>query len=194
MTDIIAPDLDELQWSPEQRTASLATVYAHATGYATATEEWYAKKRGPKRILGRLLRAGAIVLGAVAVILPILGQIYTHEGKPTIPPAWASVALAVAAGLIALDRFFGFSTGWMRFMDAGLHVTRLRHEFEYAWQEAHAKLASPPSDDDVATSLERARRLVRSVDAVIANETKTWIKEFATDLGDEGKAPGKPED
>lgn len=179
---ITRPDLKELDWSAAHRAESLSAVYAHSTGYGTATESWYAEKRRPKRVLGRLLRAGAIVLGAVAAILPILGQIDTHDGKPSIPPAWASVALAAAAAFVALDRFFGFSTGWMRFMDAELHVTRLRHDFEYAWQEAYAKLADPPSEQDVAALLERARRFVRAVDDVIENETKSWIKEFQTDL------------
>jgi hypothetical protein len=36
------------------------------------------------------------------------------QGIPVIQPAWASVALLVAAACVGLDRFFGYSTAWMR--------------------------------------------------------------------------------
>ena len=48
--------------------------------------------------------------GTVAGIIPILAQILTENGKPRIQPAWASVALGIAAAFVLLDRFFGFSS------------------------------------------------------------------------------------
>jgi 4-amino-4-deoxy-L-arabinose transferase-like glycosyltransferase len=180
--DLGRPDLEELDWSPGERLDSLSAVFNHAVGLANGAEEWYARKRRAKRRWGRALRVGAIVLGATAAVLPILTQIYTKDDKPTIPPGWAAVALAAAAALIALDRYFGFSAGWMRFMAAELKITRLRHGFEYGWQAARAAAAAPPSDDEVAELLTRARELALAIDDVIAEETGGWILEFQTNL------------
>jgi hypothetical protein len=180
--DLKRPGLGELDWTPEQRSESLSVVFSHAVGFATATEEWYATKRGPKRFWGRVLRVGAIVLGTAAVVLPILSQIFTNGDKATIAPGWAAVALAAAAGLIAFDHYFGFSAGWTRFMAAELQVTRLRHDFEYAWEVARATDTAPLSDDEVAARLAGVREFVLSIDDVIAEETGAWITEFRASL------------
>lgn len=180
--DLERPDLDELEWSPEHRAESLSHVFGHAVGLATAAEEWYAGKRRPKRRWGRVLRVGAIVLGAAAAVLPILAQISSNDDRPSIAPGWAAVALASAAALVALDRYLGFSTAWMRFMTAELQITRLRHDFEYAWQVGRVGAPASPSDDEVAALLARARDFVLAVDDVMADEIAAWVAEFRTSL------------
>jgi hypothetical protein len=180
--DLKRPDLDELDWATGQRSESLSAVFSHAVGFAAATEEWYATKRRAKRFWGRVLRVGAIVLGTAAVVLPIVSQIYTNDDKATIAPGWAAVALAAAAALIAFDHYFGFSAGWARFMAAELQVTRLRHDFEYAWEAARAAATAPLSDTQVAARLARAREFVLAIDDIIADETGAWITEFRASL------------
>jgi hypothetical protein len=179
--DLARPDLDELDWSDEQRSRSLSVVFAHAVGLAAGAEEWYASRRRAKRLWGRALRVTAICLGAVAAVLPILSQIFTSDDKAAIAPGWAAVALAAAAALVALDHYFGFSTGWSRFMAAELRLTRLRHQFEYDWQLARAANAAERSDE-VAPLLVLAREFVLAVDDAISSETGAWIAEFQTSL------------
>jgi hypothetical protein len=181
-SDLDRADLGELDWSVERRSEALSHVFDHAIGLASGAEAWYALKRRPKRQWGRALRVSAILLGLVAAVLPIVSQIYTNDDKPVIAPGWAAVALAVAAAAIALDRYFGFSSAWMRFMTSELRLTRLRHDFEYNWQAARAGAAIPPSDGDVARLLALARALVLAVDDVIADETAMWTSEFRTML------------
>lgn len=179
--DLARPDLDELDWSVEQRSQSLSAVFDHAVGLAVGAEDWYAAKRRVQRRWGRMLRVSAIACGAVAAILPILSQIYTTDDKAAIAPGWAAVALAGAAALVGLDRYFGFSSGWTRFMAAELRITRLRHEFEYAWQLARATAAAE-SRNDAATLLVLARDFVLGVDDAISSETGSWIAEFQMSL------------
>jgi hypothetical protein len=174
--DIARPTLGELDWSPERRTESLSKVYAHADAYARDAEEWYARQRRVKRISGTLLRAAAICLGAAAAIVPILAQIYTDGGKPRIAPAWASVALGVAAALVVVDLTFGFSTGWMRFIATELRLTQLRHDFEYSWELARLE------GETVAQLVGRARAFILAVDAELVAETGAWATELRTNL------------
>jgi hypothetical protein len=169
--DISSPSLGELDWSPEGSSASLSHVYAHADGLSLQAEQWYSRRRRKKRIGGMCVRVGAIVLGAV--ILPIVAQITVGaDGKPSIEPAWASVVLGTAAALIALDLYFGFTSGWIRFMAAEMQLTRLRHDFEYRWETARARGA--PFEE----LLEHAREFVVAVHAELERETSAWISEF----------------
>jgi hypothetical protein len=174
--DIARPSLGELDWSSEPPTESLSTVYAHADGYARQAEEWYARQRRVKRISGTLMRAAAICLGAVAAILPILAQIFTEDGKPPIEPAWASVALGLAAALVVVDLTFGFSSGWMRFIATELRLTQLRHDFEYSWELARVE------GDTAAQQVARARAFILAVDAELVAETGAWATELRANL------------
>ena len=193
MADLKRSDLPELDWSPAARSASLSAVYEHATGLAKESERWYADNRPVKRIAGRTLRVLALVLGAVAAVLPILSQIFTApDGQPEIEPAWASVALVVAAALVALDRYFGASDAWMRYMTAETQIARLRQDFEYEWNIERAKLADPPTPDEAAALLALARKLVADVGDAVAAETGTWVADFKGTLQTTEQALQRP--
>lgn len=72
----------------------------------------------------------------------------------------------------------------MRYMATELQLTRLRHDFEYAWQEVRIALGDPPSESEVVALLMRAREFVLAVDNATAAETLAWISEFQTGLAD----------
>jgi conflict system pore-forming effector with SLATT domain len=151
-------------------------VYGYAVGQAQDAEQWYATKRKPKRIGGQILRITAIVLFGVAALVPVLAEVLSDGGKPGIAPAWSSVALVLAASLVALDRYFGFSTGWTRFVAADLQIGRLRRDFEFAWHELEVAANDP--EEIPLRRLELAHRFVAAVDRVVAEETSAWSDEF----------------
>lgn len=175
--------LGQLDWSVPGREESLAEVFDHAVGVATTAEGWYRAKKQSKRRGAIWLRVAAIVLTAVAAILPIVGQIFTDaNGAPAIAPGWAAVVLGVAAALIGLDRFFGFTSAWMRFISAELAIASLRRDFEYEWETARAAVSTLTSEY-VKDRLAKAHELEKAVDDAVAAETNTWIAEFTTTLG-----------
>lgn len=182
MPDAKRPDLDELDWAPERRSESLSRIYDHAVGLAGAQERWYANARRRNRRWAQALRVASILLGGVAAVIPILAEIYTTDGKPVIPAGWAAIAIAAAVTLVGLDRFFGFSAAWMRFMAAELRITRLRHDFAYAWQSARAATSMPPGDDVVNEAVKLAHDFVVGIDDAVAEETGAWIVEFRSTL------------
>jgi hypothetical protein len=176
--DLERPNLPQLGWDRDSRAASLTTVFEHAVGLSVKAEEWYAVKRPAKRAAGRMLRVATVILGAIAAVIPILSEITTTNGKPAVAPGWAAVSLAVAAALITLDRFFGFSSGWMRFMQAEMQLTRIRHTFEYVWNSLRSSSQDPPDDAQLKAYLKLAEDFVIAVDRIVAAETTAWIKEF----------------
>jgi hypothetical protein len=116
--------------------------------------------------------------------LPIIAEITTTAGKPGVAPAWSAVALAVAAGCIGLDRYFGFSSGWMRFMAAEQRLIRQRQEFEFSWNEKLATVSDQLTELDVSALLDLAHENARSIQDIIGAETGDWVTDFRGALTD----------
>ncbi|PSN10786.1 hypothetical protein C7271_25490, partial [filamentous cyanobacterium CCP5] len=126
----------QLDWSPSEAFASLESLYGFVNKECERAIQWYYVSKISKSRIGYLLRAGAIVAVAIAGIIPIIGEICKQENVPCISPAWATVALAVAALLIGLDRFGGYTSGWIRYIRTAQRLNILQGDFRHDW-EAH---------------------------------------------------------
>jgi len=121
--------------------------------------------------------------GTVAGIIPILAQILTENGKPRIQPAWASVALGIAAAFVLLDRFFGFSSAWMRYIATKLNIRQLTQEFQLDWEaDKTAWLGAEPTSDQLRSTLARFKAFVTQINTIVRQETDAWIQEFQSTL------------
>jgi len=180
--DIRKRYLPPLPWDDGDVTGSLHTVYQHVAGNAISYIDWYIASKRPKKTWARRLRVLAIVLTTVAGILPVLSQIGEQNWSFTIAPAWATVVLAVAVALLALDRFFGFSSAWARFIATELAIQTALDQFQIRWQQALVTLPDDAGPDDVNTMLELARQFLAEVDRLVEAETSVWVKEFNESL------------
>ncbi len=171
-------DLPQVDWTDPDR--AISEILNHCLEQAKGVEAWYMRKRTPKRIWGRILRVASILLVGAGVLIPILAQVYTHDGEPVIAPGWASLALVLAATMVALDRLFGFSTSWTRFIETNMRVERLRHDFEFEWQMLRTEASNTGAGP--AEFLELAREFVLAIDDAVANEVLAWTEEFKASL------------
>lgn len=181
--DIQPAELGSLDWRPEHARGSLDVIYQHAVGVASQAINWYLTARRPKRRWAQRLRVGAIIMVAIAGVLPVLSQIFAAGSSVKIPPAWATVALAIAVALVALDRFFGFSSAWARYMATGQAISAALNQFRLEWQQSSSKLPTDGlTQKDIDHFLDLARTLVRKTDDLVHVETLQWVKEFQETL------------
>ena len=181
--DLKPGDLGKLSWEPDKVEGSLDVVFQHATKKAKDAIGWYLVSKRRKQIWAVGLRVGAILSASAAGILPMLSQIFVTNGNPVIPPVWASVLLGLAAAMVVLDRFFGFSSGWMRFIAAEMELHQILEEFQMEWEsERAAWKGSGPNDDQVQKMLDRAKDFVLQVNTLVRDETNAWIAEFRSAL------------
>ena len=176
--DIQWPVLEpELQWDtpPDE---SLKKIYAYVVALSTATIQWYQTRRQPKRIWGVSLRLGALLLTALAGLVPLTQQI----GMTQLNPVWSTVMLAAAGVFVSVDVFAGFTSGWVRYMLAQQKVERLRDAFLFEWNSL--KVAKT----DTHGMLERAKTFVLAVGNVVDDETQEWASEFQNALKEMEKA------
>jgi hypothetical protein len=152
----------------------LVTPHAPSTG---------TEKQSAPSGLARALRTGAVFAAAAAGILPILTQIFVEDGKPFTQPAWASVALGIAAAFVALDRLLGFSSSWMRYISTELLLRKLRDDFRFEWERQRAAWpSSGPSDEQLQRMIAEARDFVSKINRSVHEETTAWVAEFRAAL------------
>ena len=181
--DIRPGELGFLNWAPEHARQSLHVIYQHVVDTASMAINWYLVARRPKRRWAQVLRVGAIIMVAVAGVLPVLSQILAAGNSMVIQPAWATVALAIAVALVALDRFFGFSSAWARYMATGQAISAALNQFRLDWQQSSCQLpADVLTQDSIDRLLDLAKTLIIKTDDLIQSETSQWVKEFRETL------------
>jgi hypothetical protein len=120
----------------------------------------------------------AIILVAAAGIIPVLVNL-VGDKKPAFDAAWASIAIAAAAFCVVLDRFFGFSTAWIRFITTQLEIARRLDAFHYDWRLDRANwIDGKPSRDQVLQTLGRCKAFLSEINGLIQEETSLWVAEF----------------
>lgn len=182
--------LEPLDWTVTRAEDSLAALRRHVVGRGDRAIAWYQTARKPKKAWATWLRMGAILFGGAAGMIPIVSQTY-----PQLYPGWSSIALALAAIMIATDRFFGFSQAWMRFMQAEQQLRRALGAFEMEWEEARATRAgSPPSAVQIQEAIGRAKALMARIGSIEESETAVWVAEFARSIEriDDASGAGDP--
>jgi hypothetical protein len=186
---------------PEKLDKEVQELFDFAANLADGAIVWYCTKRRPKRALGWWLRVGVIVATAVAGLIPVFAELFQEaDGGWSVRPGWSTVALGFAALFLALDKFGGYTSGWIRFMLAEMELTRARDEFRFDWQNAKLAWTSPrPSKEQAEQSISKAKSFVQQVHSIITEETKVWAAEFqavlreldaAAKAGVEVKRPG----
>ncbi len=107
LSPLSGPEMSAQQWSDSA--GAIAHLRAWAEARTVETIRWYLRDKQPKRWASRLLRAAAVAFAVAGGVLPLISST-THGLDPNL----GYVLLAIAAGCVAYDHFFGLSSGWMR--------------------------------------------------------------------------------
>lgn len=176
--DIPLLPLGKLAWDAANVESSLAALFSQSTDTAQSAIKWYLKAKRPSQIMARVVRGLSILLVTLAGIIPMLSQ-----GFNRIQPIWASVALGLAAAAIVLDRFYGLSSGWMRYITTELHLRQMLHDFQLDWEAGRATWkGAPPTHEQVQRAIAVCRAFVSQVDGLVRDETNLWVAEFQESL------------
>src|SRR5207302_5189632 len=116
---------------------------------AAKSTQWYWKNKGSKAFWSQVIRFLVWALAAVGGLLPIIGGISSTSlpnNTTTINlnnGLWASLLLGIAAALIGLDKGFGFSSGWARYVLTATNIRKALEEFRLDWTALRAKAGDP---------------------------------------------------
>jgi hypothetical protein len=167
-------------WNCSDAAASLHAILKYVEQQAQRHADWYWQKKQSKSRYSRWIRFSAVVLTSAGAIVPIIGQIF---GGPTLNTGlWASFFVGAAAALLALDKAFGFSSGWTRYVLAATNIGKALEEFRMDWNALIAKACPNPSPDQIQALIQRAKELSVTVDGFVLQETKDWVTEFQSNI------------
>ncbi len=177
--DLGARAFPEVAWEAGRFGEGLELLYRWVEGEAVRAIEWYlAEKRG-KAVFSRLLRVVAIVAATAGAALPFV----VRDGSTGFE--WGYFSLAVAAGAMAMDRFFGFSTAWMRYMTAELAIQDRLQDLRFTWAKAQLEQAGRPlTADDAGAALAVLTEAAVGIAEELRRETLSWAEEFQANVSE----------
>jgi hypothetical protein len=171
-------------WDPARPEASLTEIHIYVLDEAAKSTQWYWKNKGSKAFLSRLIRFAVWALAAVGGLLPIIGALL-EEHFPNLDLTnglWASLLLGIAAALLGLDKGFGFSSGWARYVLTATNIRKSLEEFRLDWTVLRAKAGSTLTVESVAPLIERAKQFRSDIEGLVLQETKDWVTEFQSTM------------
>jgi hypothetical protein len=168
-----------LTWSRNEIRRSLDELYAWSERLATDAINWYLTEKKRKARWSRGLRALALLLATAGGAVPIVALAAGHATAGN----WGFLLLALAAGCWAFDRFFGYSSSWLRYMATATSLRTQLVEYQTAWaKEMVAMAAREPDRTDAVRLIDFVRTFAWNVNDTIRVETEAWLVEFHTRL------------
>lgn len=183
--DIPTPHAIPLDWHDSAaRAATLEKMFEAVCRQHFETIDWYYGRKNSKRKVAQRLRTGSIW----ATTLGAAGLVFTASmaGQPQSPilGLGSSLAMVLAGGLMAHDRFFGYSASWIRFVMTGLEAERSLTRFNREWNQQVTTAAGDVSLE-LARDQHRYRVLCTAVErlqAIVQAEAQEWANQFSQNL------------
>jgi len=175
----VEPDhIPLLSWaSVEDQQESINQLYESVQKNYISVINWYLTRKSGKRAAAQWLRRIAIILSTLAALGMVITAIHAGKEWAEITGAGASALLVLAAGFVAFDRFFGFSSSWIRFILTSL---RLQEELKN-FQIDMNKLASNENegfDKVLEKNLQRVQQAYDFLYSQLQIEANQWADEF----------------
>lgn len=175
---LLEPDIKEGQ-SPA---AYLKALREEVENKAVESINWYIKKKKLKSIGSRFLRVLTILLTCIGGLFPILQGIdlpYIQQ----VNAQYGYIALAIAATCMALDKFMGLSSSWMRYITTSFTLQKDLAEFQTDWILMWSEVKSDtPTKEQHKKILHRIKAFRLKILTEIEQEIQLWTSEFQSNL------------
>lgn len=187
LPDLTAKSTDEAphswSWKPADLLPSIKKLAVAVEKNVVDDSEWYMAKRKLPARGARWSRVAAIAFVTLGGLSPLIWS--TFEIKITQPFAITGtgvgyLCLALAAASVALDRYAGFSSSWMRRITTAHALKRLVVEFRVEWAQLLAEVEGkePLAPADAKPLFDRLSKLASDAEELIKEETRLWKVEF----------------
>ncbi|MGW7256034.1 SLATT domain-containing protein [Streptomyces sp. NPDC054834] len=158
----------------------LDELYRWVERRALDTAAWYLADRVWKRRSARALRGGAAAGAVCGAALPLLDLTGVAGGAA----AWGYLAFVLAVACVAVDRFFGITSGWIRDVATAQAVQRRLQVLQFDWASESVREVLGPTEGTAGEAAERClgvlRRFSEDVTELVRVETADWMVEFRT--------------
>lgn len=167
----------------------LREYYCWAERRCIESIEWFlAKKESPKR-WSRFLRLAALIVGGLGGLVPLTSAARINgylESFFALPAGieWNGIGyvlLGVAGLLVLIDKLFGFSSSWMRYMTTQIRLQQLLIDYQAQW----CNYQGSPDKDSVeakARMYQNIRAFLLRLMTDLEEEIGTWANDYRAQL------------
>ncbi|MGH9665686.1 MAG: SLATT domain-containing protein [Bryobacteraceae bacterium] len=189
--NIRPPEWTPPSWQPDRVLSSLETLRLYAEGHARAAIDWYYAKKPWKAWASQALRFLTIMSTAVGGLMPILVSTGVFSNAASQHKELDDLRLnqigylcfGLAALFLAFDRYFGNSTGWMRYITTAMSLETALQQFRLDWARLTVSLgAEVPAGPVLEALIERIAEFSITVRTLVEKETQAWVTEFQMNL------------
>jgi hypothetical protein len=178
--------LHNLPWKDSDVENSLVELRRYVESEAQRQIDWYYAKKARKARVSIVLRFTAIVLFVLGGLVPIIKATLPADVIAKLPFDFGQAGyllIGVAAGCVGLDRFFGYSTGWIRYITTGMSIEKSLEEYRMEWARNIAKLrGAPPNEEQLDQLIQICQTFSLAIKSQVEQETKAWVAEFQSNL------------
>jgi hypothetical protein len=174
----------QLSWKPTDLVASMTKLADDVEKNVIAASDWYMAKRKLPSMGARWSRLLAILFVTLGGLAPLITSTFNLDVQKlgVTGTGIGYLFLAVAAACIALDRYAGFSSAWMRRVTTAQAIKRLLVDFRVQWPALLAEIEAKPggvvTTADVKPLFDRVAKLAGDAEDLITEETRLWKVEF----------------
>lgn len=157
---------------------ALPAIYSHAVKIADSMRTWYWKSIMKIRPFSRGIRLVTVIIFIIGTILPILAGLINKPNERLEFTQLGVVALAIAGLLQIADRYFGWSSGWMRYITTVTAMENLTRKFELEWAKYIIDKGNAIGNGDTKPLFDIAVRFEDEISKMQSDETDKWVVEF----------------
>ena len=190
-SDIVSGDI-EFSWRPDDLSASLEGLRQYVLATAKRSECWYWKHKKAKAWVAVTIQWIAILATGLAGLVPVAAKLSLFGGvsawlrqrhiAPIDSGLLASFLIGGGAALLGLDRIAGLSSGWTRYVLTATAIRTASEEFRFDWAALSAQTATPPTPEQVAALIQKAKAFSMAIEGLISKETQDWATEFRQNM------------
>lgn len=190
--NIASGDCGELTWKGGDLATSLEDLRKYVLATAQRSESWYWKRKTTKQRFATTIQWIAILATGVAGLVPIAAKLSLFAGvsswlrarqiAPVDSGLLASLMIGGGAALLGVDRVTGMSSGWTRYVLTATAIRSVSEEFRMDWAALSAQAATPPTAEQGAAMIQRAKVFSLAIEGLITKETQDWATEFRQNM------------
>jgi hypothetical protein len=175
-------ELNQVSLNTDDPRTYLNEIYQYVKSQAIDAINWYLKRKGPASRFSKSLRLLAIIVGTLGAVFPLLQSTDFAENSNNFSQ-YGYILLALAGGCVLLDKLFGFSSNWMRYMNTIMRLKILLAEFEMDWARLTLRIGSGSINEEQQEEMFDCLTEFRlNVMEELKNETQKWIEEFRSNM------------
>lgn len=158
----------------EDPAKALRELYVWVENFAIESINWYTREKISKARWSRFLRFLAVLAFALGTVTPVIvvGMGWSKES------IWGYGLIGLGACCVAIDRAYGFSSSWMRYVSTALSLNRQLVTFQASWPSIEMRVVNNPDVDEFYEAAKELVAFVEGITQLMESETLAWVSEF----------------